>query len=617
MLRHPVQSVLRFTVECPCERARMRRLLLVLTALAVVVPPGRGLRLHKCCPAGQYLQDDSTCKPDLYQDDWIPQIFAVGPNGGFMNKSPDDVQVKPNRRPVCSDGVPPVQHTSSLDYPQFVLLENNEVLSLSLLNHESDEPPIFAPDDFCVDRQTALVCGAPARVDGVRKCCGKNAAYSEEEAACVHTTRFGSDDALNSVATATGFPVCHAKSTYVLAGELEGSVADQLNGTALQLAPPPARPLLAADYCLERVLERPSLVSVLTCAGETLVPDIRPLDDVHEGDIRLTLYPAGLAISAFFLAATLATSFLLPKAHHALHWRCQTCHVACLLVADVLLAVVQFSGRSISERAPEACTIMAVLMHFFFLAAFFWLNAMCFNIWWTFRDLRPVSTDPGQERFRYRAFSLYAWGFPLVITCAALTLDLLPVDEDMAKTLLRPRFGEKRCWFYGDLDIFAFFYGPVGVLLLLNFVLFAATTRELTCGLWRREGVKTGGGSHSSTERTTLGNVCLKLVVVMGVTWLADIVSWFVGGPSYLWYITDLINALQGVFIFIVVGCQPQVWAAVKRMWWCGRRQNQPQAAANPMSQTSQGPPSTTAADTTSSPISKANGDHVPLETTC
>lgn len=26
----------------------------------------------------------------------------------------------------------------------------------------------------------------------------------------------------------------------------------------------------------------------------------------------------------------------------------------------------------------------AVCMHFFFLSAFFWLNTMCFNIWWTF-----------------------------------------------------------------------------------------------------------------------------------------------------------------------------------------------------------------------------------------
>ena len=61
-----------------------------------------------------------------------------------------------------------------------------------------------------------------------------------------------------------------------------------------------------------------------------------------------------------------------------------------------------------------------------------------------------MSTDPGQERFRYRAFSIYAWGFPLVINCAALTLDLLPVDAELGKGLLRPRFGERRCWFYGE-----------------------------------------------------------------------------------------------------------------------------------------------------------------------
>lgn len=60
-------------------------------------------------------------------------------------------------------------------------------------------------------------------------------------------------------------------------------------------------------------------------------------------------------------------------------------------------------------------------------------------------------------------------------------------------------------------------------------------------------------------SRATLGRVCLKLVVVMGVTWMADVISWAVGGPHYFWYLTDLINALQGVLIFIVVGCQPQV----------------------------------------------------------
>lgn len=59
--------------------------------------------------------------------------------------------------------------------------------------------------------------------------------------------------------------------------------------------------------------------------------------------------------------------------------------------------------------------------------------------------------------------------------------------------------------------------------------------------------------------RAALGRVCLKLVIVMGVTWIVDVLSWAIGGPHYVWYFSDIVNSLQGLFIFIVVGCQPQV----------------------------------------------------------
>lgn len=93
--------------------------------------------------------------------------------------------------------------------------------------------------------------------------------------------------------------------------------------------------------------------------------------------------------------------------------------------------------------------------------------------------------------------------------------------------------------------------------------------------------------------RAALGRVCVKLVIVMGVTWICDVLSWAVGGPQHFWYVSDIINSLQGLFIFIVVGCQPQVrnspkstlpvaglslysshsflhqqvWSALKRLW--------------------------------------------------
>lgn len=68
----------------------------------------------------------------------------------------------------------------------------------------------------------------------------------------------------------------------------------------------------------------------------------------------------------------------------------------------------------------------------------------------------------------------------------------------------------------------------------------------------------------------------MKLVVVMGITWIADVLSWAhnvwtsdaqnasVNSIThdiryYFWYIMDAVNALQGVLIFLVVVSQPQV----------------------------------------------------------
>ncbi|GBP93265.1 Probable G-protein coupled receptor Mth-like 1 [Eumeta japonica] len=242
------------------------------------------------------------------------------------------------------------------------------------------------------------------------------------------------------------------------------------------------------------------------------------------------------------------------------------------------------SARRLSARSAHVRVFVcaAVCMHFLFLSAFFWLNTMCFNIWWTFRDFRPTSLERGQEACRLRVYCAYAWGGPLALAGAAVLVDHLA-----GPVALRPRFAKQRCWFYGDAEILVYFFGPVGVLLCVNLALFASTTRQLTCGLWRRDDLK------STSERAALGRVCAKLVVVMGVTWAADVVSWAVGGPEYVWYVTDLLNALQGVFIFIVVGCQPQVWASVKR--WsvvraCWRRDGAGASAAAPLHSSSQLP---------------------------
>ena len=75
---------------------------------------------------------------------------------------------------------------------------------------------------------------------------------------------------------------------------------------------------------------------------------------ISANDIRFTLYPLCFIVSAIFLAATLATGWLLPASHHVLHWRCQTHHVACLMVGDLFMAIIQLAGNSLTGELCKA-----------------------------------------------------------------------------------------------------------------------------------------------------------------------------------------------------------------------------------------------------------------------
>jgi G protein-coupled receptor Mth (Methuselah protein) len=51
----------------------------------------------------------------------------------------------------------------------------------------------------------------------------------------------------------------------------------------------------------------------------------------------------------------------------------------------------------------------------------------------------------------------------------------------------------------------------------------------------------------------------VKLFCLMGLTWITEIISWAVGGADYYWYITDIVNMLRAVFIFVIFCCKRSV----------------------------------------------------------
>ncbi|CAH0702111.1 unnamed protein product [Spodoptera exigua] len=605
----------------------------VLWGVAGDVKPELSMLLvSRCCPEGHVLTAEALRSPILpstvaaapcQQVDrnvtWSPRVYALkrnrtNPNDtGFVTLGyvPRHWRYEWGKLPDCN----PLRVLPEYAAP-YALLARTGAMMIRGVSKPLDLKR------YCCDQTAALVCADDTSWKST-KCCAEGRAFNGthcveqaeraqealEELRALAASSDSPGGAGSGSAVGFGWPLCGDGSRYAVAGQLAGARLGQRGELELRAAGGGGELLAGGTWCAEAVLGEAG-TRVLACEAEARSQ--RPTTQAT----RHALYGAGLAVGAAFLAATLAAGFALPAAHHALHWRCQTHYVAALMLGDVLLAATQLAGDRVP---PGLCRALAVCMHFLFLSAFFWLNTMCFNIWWTFRDFRPTSLERGQEAWRLRVYMVYAWGGPLLLAGAAAALDQLPPAA--AAPFLRPRFAVQRCWFYGDMEILVYFFGPVGVLLLVNLALFISTTRQLTCGLWRRDEVK------STSERAALGRVCAKLVVVMGVTWGADVVSWAAGGPDYVWYATDLLNALQGVFIFLVVGCQPHAWAAVKRAAaaCCARGRDGAQARATHSSthlpSCGESLTHTTPAPASAAPpaplASPAPAPRVPMETVC
>lgn len=213
-------------------------------------------------------------------------------------------------------------------------------------------------------------------------------------------------------------------------------------------------------------------------------------------------------------------------------------------------------------------SVSAFIIHFSFLASFFWLNVMCFDIWWTFGGFRSLHGSVKQrERKKFLIYSIYAWGCAAILTGICAIMDFLP---KIPNYLIKPDFGKMNCWFTRDEAKAIYFYGPMGITVLCNICLFISTALKI-----RQHGKDTaqhlrGIDSRRHDDNKQWFNLYLKLFIVMGINWSMEIISWLCNNtPTYLWYLTDFTNTLQGVIIFIIFVWKDKVKRLLLRRFGC------------------------------------------------
>ena len=221
------------------------------------------------------------------------------------------------------------------------------------------------------------------------------------------------------------------------------------------------------------------------------------------------------------------------------------------------------------QDSHTICSFVATTSHYFILVSFFCMNVMSYDICRTFLSYLPFHAS----KIRFKIYSYYAWGTPLVIVVAANLVDNLDIFSFLES--YKPMYATKICWLNNKLGSALFFVLPVGALLLQNFLFFLLTLYGIysndSIGVYPSAKSKGKDGvKFAVNDREQKRNLCktkinfllyLKLSTLMGLAWMFGLLASILD-LHLLWYPFIVFNSLQGTFIFIFFDIKWKVYYA-------------------------------------------------------
>ncbi|XP_068236929.1 uncharacterized protein [Palaemon carinicauda] len=380
----------------------------------------------------------------------------------------------------------------------------------------------------------------------LRKCCKYGYSMDKNRYSCVpdpnSTFTPSTDMELTNYNIVIGWPLCEPVS------KVEENMTIDANGSLILKD----RNFTSTDFCVDTFLDNEHRQqSSLACQPETSLLS----------KVRTYLLPICFVISLIFLMITIVCHLLVPRIlkNGGLH---QLCYMIALFIAYTInLPVKMFRGR----LGSEVCIYLGIGIQFGFLAAFFWLNVMCFEIWRKIRSLksyRPCKSYPNKY------YMMYGWGIPFLISVFTLLMQIHATED--VRGMIKPAMGLPKCWFQVDIALLIYFYGPISVLFLFNSAFLVLTyinykemlrnyeetandLKELGAGAIKKQRIKPSCIPwRQVTDHVHDFNQKLKIFILVATCWVTEILSWKIPPPE-LWALTDTLNSLQGFFLFIIL----------------------------------------------------------------
>ncbi|KAH1014340.1 hypothetical protein HUJ04_003188 [Dendroctonus ponderosae] len=234
----------------------------------------------------------------------------------------------------------------------------------------------------------------------------------------------------------------------------------------------------------------------------------------------------------------------------------------CLFVMFLILIYSTFYMEKVKEDIT-VCHIFGFLLLYGEFATFLWLKLLCFDIYYAFGSGKMRSEPKRNGLKRFMIYSAYGWGLSLLLTIIPLTLSFMDVLPDpFAINMGISRCAIERDQSYADL---VFRTIPVAVIQLVNLFLFYKTVKY--CIQIKNE-IKRMNETNNQSKKFLINKerfiLVAKLSVIMGISYVFEVASSFCDfsqtePTKYLEIVWDIINCLQGVFIFIIFVCKRKI----------------------------------------------------------
>lgn len=284
------------------------------------------------------------------------------------------------------------------------------------------------------------------------------------------------------------------------------------------------------------------------------------------------LYPTAILISTVFILLTLIFYLTVGSLRKTLFAKITLGFLVNVFICYLLLAIVYNFLLSDGYRdflGSNTCKVLGYIIHHTFIAFFFWMSAMAFNIAKSLSAMKIVRNSKSSFK-SFSMYFLYAQGIPILFTVFTVLMDILK-----PKDALLPNVGEFSCFIGSEYvpgksffqsSEFVYFYLIVLVIITFNIVCFSVTAFNLSRHWQAMKDIQTTSYSDGQVEHFT---IIIKLSVIMGVPWILDVISaalqYSLGSQIFSVRVAlDILNLLTGILIFLSLICKPSVWSQIK-----------------------------------------------------